>query len=346
MQTIKTALLSYGMSGKVFHAPFVHLHQGFTLTGAWERSKKLIQQDYPYAKSYASLDELLADDIDLVIVNTPNYTHYEYTKKALLAGKHVIVEKPLTVTVTEGEELKQLAIQQQKLLCPYQNRRYNSDYLTVKKIIQEGWLGEIAEAEFRFDRFSTVLSPKQHKEIPGPGTGVLYDLGSHLIDQALQLFGKPTAVFADIAITRSISQVDDYFEVLLFYPSTRVRLKSGYLVREPLPGYIVFGDKGTFLKSKADVQEADLIAGKKPDAAGWGIEPENEQGLIHTEKDGKIIREKVPTEKGDYMAYFEGVYQSIINGKPLPVTADESIDVIRIIEAAYKSRAERRIIEL
>ncbi|WP_075051700.1 MULTISPECIES: Gfo/Idh/MocA family oxidoreductase [Hydrotalea] len=334
---IKTALLSFGMSGKVFHAPFIDAHPGYILVGAWERTKKQIQQIYPYAKSYNTLEELLADDIDLVIVNTPNDTHYEYTRQALLAGKNVVLEKPITVTTEEANALKSLALQQSKIICPYQNRRYNSDYLTTKRIIDSGVLGTIVEAEFRFDRYAPHLSSKAHKETGKPGTGVLYDLGSHLIDQALQLFGKPEALFADIAVTRPGSVIDDYFELLLYYKHCRVRLKSGYFVREPLPGYIVFGTAGSFLKSKADVQENHLIEGKKPTTPNWGIEPEAEQGLLHTAIDGKIIRENVPTEKGDYMGYFEALYQALVNQQPLPVTIDESTAVIAIIEKAFES---------
>lgn len=346
MQKIKTALLAYGMSGKVFHAPFINTHPGFILTGAWERSKKNIQQDFLNTKSYNSLEELLADDIDLVIINTPNNTHFEYAKKTLLAGKNIIVEKPLTVTVSEGIQLKEIAKEQGKILCPYQNRRYNSDFRTVKKIIEEGWLGDIVEMELRFDRYTPLFSKKQHKETGNLGTGILYDLGSHLIDQSLQLFGKPNSLFADIAVTRTGSLIDDYFEILLFYTNFRVRLISGFFIREPLPAYIVFGKKGTFLKTKADVQEADLIAGIKPSSANWGIEPESEQGLLHTEKDGIIIRKKVATEKGNYMDYFEALYQSIIYGKPLPVTADESIEVINIIEKSFESNRLKSVVML
>ena len=346
MQKIKTALVSYGMSGKVFHAPFIHAHPGFELTGAWERTHKNIQADYPYAKSYASLEELLADDIDLVIVNSPNITHFDYAKKALMAGKHIVVEKPLTVRVSEGEELKRIAEQQGKLLCPYQNRRWNSDYKTVKRILDSGCLGEIVEAEIRYDRYTPAFSYKKHKETGETGTGIVYDLGSHLIDQALQLFGKPDSLFADIAITREGSLTDDYVELLLFYKDLRVRLKSGFFIREPLPGYILYGKKGAFLKNRADVQEDDLIKGIKPTVANWGVEPESQQGLLHTEIDGKIIREQVPTETGDYMGYFEALYQSIVNGKPLAVKAEESIAVVNIIEKAFESHRLKKVIEL
>ncbi|MDE3124234.1 MAG: Gfo/Idh/MocA family oxidoreductase [Bacteroidota bacterium] len=334
---IRTALLSFGMSGKVFHAPFIEAHPGYELVGAWERSKQQIQQIYPHTKSYATLAELLADSIDLVIVNTPNETHYTYAREALLAGKHVVLEKPITVTTAEALALKDLALQQQKIVCPYQNRRYNSDYLTTKRVIESGVLGQIVEMELRFDRYAPHLSSKAHKETGKPGTGVLYDLGSHLIDQALQLFGQPEALFADIAVTRPGSVIDDYFELLLYYPHHRVRLKSGYFVREPLPGYIVFGMAGSFLKSKADVQENHLIEGLKPNTPEWGIEPVSEQGLLHTVIDGQVIRERVPTEKGNYMGYFDALYEALVHQQPLPVTIEESTAVIQLIEKAFES---------
>ncbi len=248
MKPINTAILSFGMSGQVFHAPFIQVHQGFRFHSVWERSKNLAQEKYPGVKTCRTLEEVLADEaVELVIVNTPNYTHYEYCRKALEAGKHVVVEKPFVVTVAEGEELLQLAKQRGKTLSVYHNRRFDSDFLIVRKVLEEGLLGDVVEAEFHFDRFKEEISPKVHKETPGPGTGALYDLGSHLIDQALQLFGKPDQVFADIRIVRPVSQVDDYFEVLLYYPKLRVRLHCSYLVREPLPAYQLHGIKGSFI---------------------------------------------------------------------------------------------------
>ncbi|RYF88727.1 MAG: oxidoreductase, partial [Chitinophagaceae bacterium] len=197
MQPIQTALCAFGMSGWVFHAPFISAHEGFALHAVLERSKKLAAEKYPEVKSYQSLDAMLADEsIELVVVNTPNKTHYEFTKQALLAGKHVVCEKPFTVTTAEATELIELAAKQQKLLSVFQNRRYDSDYKTIHSVLQQNALGNIAEAEFHFDRFKEELSPKLHKEQPGQGTGALYDLGSHLIDQALHLFGMPKAVFA------------------------------------------------------------------------------------------------------------------------------------------------------
>jgi len=216
MQPINTAICSFGMSGWVFHAPFISTHPGFNFYAVWERSKNLAQEKYPEVKVYRTLEELLADDkVELVVVNTPNTTHYDFAKQALLADKHVICEKPFTATVAEAEELIEIAAKQHKQLSVFQNRRYDSDYRTIKKVLDEKLLGDIVEAEFHFDRYKEELSPKQHKETPIPGTGCLYDLGSHLIDQALQLFGMPQAVFADIAVMRTVSKVEDYFELLL-----------------------------------------------------------------------------------------------------------------------------------
>ena len=348
MQPIKTALCSFGMSGWVFHAPFIHLHQGFELYGVFERTKNLAEEKYPGIKIFRSLEEMLADNaIELVVVNTPNYTHFEYAKLALLAGKHVVVEKPFTNTVAEAEELIALAKKQNKKISVYQNRRWDSDFKTVQQVVQQKLLGEIVEAEIHFDRFSKILSSKQHKEIPGPGAGILYDLGPHLIDQALQLFGMPDSVFADATNLRPISQVDDYVELILFYKNLRVRLKAGYLVREALPAYIFHGTKGSFIKPRADVQESDLQKGINPAAPDWGTEPEEGKGLLHTDKDGQnVTREYISSQTGNYMEYYNGLYNALRNDKPLPVTAEEGLKVIRIIEAAFASVKEKRIVEL
>jgi predicted dehydrogenase len=347
MQKIKTALLSYGMSGKVFHAPFVTLHPGFELLGSWERSKKLIQEDYPEVKSYPTLESVLEDkSIEFVIVNTPTSTHFEYTKKVLLAGKHALVEKAFTTTVAEAEELNALAKEKGLKLIVFQNRRWDSDFKTVQKVVSEGSLGEIVEAEFHFDRYNPILSPKLHKETVNSGAGTLKDLGPHIIDQALCLFGMPKAVFADIRITREHSVVDDYFDILLYYPDFRARLKAGFFVREPNPSYVVHGKIGSFLKSRGDVQEDELKLGKKPNLTDWGTEKEGNEGLVHTEIDGKIIREKVPTFQGNYYDFFDGVYQSIANDLPEPITAEDGVNVMRIIEAAFQSNAQKKAINL
>ncbi|KLT70710.1 Gfo/Idh/MocA family oxidoreductase [Flavobacterium sp. ABG] len=346
MEKIKTALLSYGMSGKVFHAPFLAIHPGFELLGSWERSKKVIHEDYPSVKSYASIEELLAADVDLVIVNTPVGTHFEYAKKVLLAGKHAVVEKAFTTTVAEAEELAGIAREKGLKLAVFQNRRWDSDFKTVQKIINEGVLGELVEAEFHFDRYNPLLSAKAHKETANDGAGILKDLGPHLIDQAVALFGSPKSVFADIRTTREGSVVDDWIDLLLIYADLRVRLKAGFFVKEANPAYTIHGKKGSFLKPRGDVQEDDLKAGKKPNLELWGTESESLQGLLHTEIDGKEIREKIPTLKGNYFSFFDGVYDAISNHKTEPVTAQDGVKVMQIIEAAIASNTQQKVINL
>lgn len=335
------------MSGWVFHAPFLHALPGFELYAVWERTKELARAKYPSIKTFRSYDELLADPaLELVVVNTPNHTHFEYAEKALAAGKHVIVEKPFTVTVDQAAKLIDLAARLNLKLSVYQNRRYDSDYKTIARVMKEGLLGKIVEAEFHFDRYKLELSPKQHKETGDRGTGSLYDLGSHLIDQALQLFGMPDSIFADILAMRPGSKVDDYFELLLYYPSHRVRIKSSYQVREPLPGYVLHGSKGSFIKPKTDVQETMLQSGAVPGGPEWGKEPDSERGLLHAEKDGKIIREYLPSLQGNYGQYYEGIYMAIRNNADVPVSATDGLKVIRMIEAAFKSNSERRVIDI
>lgn len=347
MKKIKTALLSYGMSGKIFHAPFLELHPAFELLGSWERSAKNIQSDYPNTQSYPSFESILEDkNIDLVVVNTPIDSHFEYTKKVLLAGKHALVEKAFTATLAEAQELNALAKEKGLKLFVFQNRRWDSDFKTVKIVLDQKLLGEIVEAEIHFDRYNPELSPKKHKETANSGSGILRDLGPHIIDQALTLFGVPEAVFADIRYTRTNTIVEDYIDILLFYPEIRVRLKAGFFVREPLPSYIFHGKKGSFLKSRGDIQEDELKLGKKPNLEDWGTEQEGNEGLLHTEMDGKIVREKIPSLQGNYYEYFDGVYQSLVNDSPEPVSAQDGINVMQIIEAATKSSQEKIIVNL
>ncbi|HEY5463944.1 MAG TPA: Gfo/Idh/MocA family oxidoreductase [Hanamia sp.] len=347
MKPINTALCSFGMSGRVFHAPFINVNPGFNFYAVMERSKNLAEEKYPNVNTYRTLENMLADDlVELVIVNTPNSTHFDFAKKALEAGKDVIVEKPFTIKVEEGNELIALAKKQNKKLSVYQNRRYDSDYKTIKKVVESKCLGELVEVEMHFDRFKEELSTKSHKEIPGPGTGSLYDLGSHLIDQALQLFGMPQKIFADILAMRPGSKVDDYFELLFYYEKKRVRIKSSYIVREALPGYVFHGLKGSFIKPKTNVQEEMLQAGKVPGNKDWGTEPESERGLLHTEINGKEVREYIPSEQGNYGEYYDGIYEAIRNGKPLQVTAEEGVNVIKIIEAAYRSNESKKVVDL
>lgn len=347
MQSINTALCSFGMSGTIFHAPFIELHPEFNLYGVWERTKHNARSKYPKIRTFRSLEEMLADDtIELVVVNTPSVTHYEFTKQVIDSGKNVIVEKPFTATTVQANELIDLAKEKNVMLSVYHNRRYDSDFRTVKKILDEGWIGKIIEAEMHYDRYEPNLSYKVHKETSTEGVGSLYDLGSHLIDQALVFFGMPKAVFADLATNRPNSKVVDYFDLKLFYDTHRVILKSSYFVREALPGNILHGTKGSFIKSKSDVQEKALQAGKIPGTSDWGVEPESAKGLLHTMKNGKISRELIPSLPGNYMEYYDGIYEALRNGKPVPVTGTDGMNVIKVIEAAMESNNTRKVIAL
>ncbi|RYY40133.1 MAG: oxidoreductase [Chitinophagaceae bacterium] len=340
MNPIRTALLSFGLSGKAFHAPFLDALPGFELAGVWERSSKKAAQLYPQIQSYDSLESLLSDrSIELVVVNTPNSTHYAYTTAALLAGKHVIVEKPFVPTVAEGEELLALAAEKGLQLSVYQNRRWDSDFLTVKRVLQQASLGTIVEAAFHFDRYNPALSSKEHKETAAPGVGIHYDLGSHIIDSALYLFGMPQSVFADLRKLRAGTAIYDDMELLLFYAGLRVRVHSSYFVREPLPAFQLYGTNGSFAKARADVQEGDLLQGRSLADAGWGTEPAGAEGLLHISEQGSSDRSLVPSERGNYAAYFEGVYQALRYGAPMPVTGEEGLNVIRVLEAAERSAA-------
>ncbi len=344
---IQTALCSFGMSGHLFHAPFIDVNPNFNLYAVLERSKTIAEGKYPNIKTFRSLEDLLNDNrIELVIVNTPNATHFEITKKCITAGKHVVVEKPFTVTTAEAEELSALAEKHKVKLSVYHNRRWDSDFKTVKKILEDGRLGDLVEAEFHYDRYETQLSYKNHKETPTEGVGSLYDLGSHIIDQALQLFGMPKSVFASLNHFRDQSKVTDYFDVKLFYHSHYVILKSSYFVREALPAYTLHGTNGSFIKSKSDIQEVELQKELKPNSKNWGIEPETERGLLHFMKDGHAYKELIASEKGDYMFFYNGVYDAIRCDKEVPVSAKEATNVIKIIEAAGQSHKEKRIVDL
>lgn len=346
MKKIKTVLLSYGMSGKVFHAPFLTLHEGFELTGAWERTKDLIRQDYPNVKRYETLEELLADDVELVVVNTPVDTHFEYTKQVLQAGKHALVEKAFTTTAAEAEELDALAKVKGLKLTVYQNRRWDSDLKTVKQVLESGDLGDIVEAEIRFDRYNPNLSPKAWKESANAGAGVLKDLGPHIIDQAIYLFGYPKSVFADIRTLREGSVVDDNIDILLYYPDKRVRLHAGFFNKEMVPSYILQGRNGSFMKHRGDVQEDTLKTGAKPNLTDWGTEPEALSGILNIVKDGETVKKTMPTLQGNYYGLFDGVYKAITENATEPVTAQDGTRVMKIIDAALLSSSTGQVIQL
>ncbi|MEP6682224.1 MAG: Gfo/Idh/MocA family oxidoreductase, partial [Parafilimonas sp.] len=283
--------------------------------------------------------------IDLVVIATPNDSHHSLAKQALLAGKNVVVDKPFTITTADADDLIKIAKQQNKILSVHHNRRYDSDFKTVKKVLDENLLGKLVEFESHYDRFRNFLKPNAWREKDEPGSGILYDLGSHLIDQPLVLFGFPQAITADIRVQREGTKATDNFELILHYPNLKVTLKAGMLVSQPLPRYILLGDKGSFIKYGLDVQEVALKAGLTPyTKSDWGIEHESVWGNLVTEINGVHFSGKVQSEVGDYRGYYENVYNAIVDNTPLDVTAEHARNIIRVIELAMQSNDERRTV--
>lgn len=346
-EPIQVGLASFGMSGMVFHGPSLKANPHFHIRKILERSKNLSAKNYPDATIVRSFDEILADpEISLVIVNTPDFLHYDMCKEALLAGKHVVVEKPFTQTVEQANELIALAQERKLVLTVYQNRRLDGDFLTVKKLLDEKQLGRLVEFESHFDRYRNYIQPDTWKEAGIDRVGVLYNLGSHMVDQVISLFGMPESVTAHLAALRTNGVVPDYYDIRLQYAGFAALLKSSYLVREPGPRYSVHGTLGSFQKWGIDPQEAKLKEGKLPLGADWGKEAEESWGFLHTERDGQEIREKVETEAGNYAAFYENIYDVLANGAKLLVKAEESRDCLVVLEACLKSHEEKRTVQL
>ena len=348
MKPVQTGLASYGMSGSVFHAPFLDMHPMFEMRTIVERTKNKARERYPYVRIARSYDELLADaEIQLVVVNTPDVTHYEFARRALLAGKHVIVEKPFVFEVNEGKDLIALAKERGLLLAVYQNRRWDGDFLTVQQIIRSGALGRVVEFQSAYQRYRNYIQEGTWKEKAAGERriGLTYNLGSHMADQAVRLFGLPEAVFADIGRLRENSEVDDYYHIQLLYPDVKVSLRAGYLMREETPRYCIHGTRGSFVKYGLDPQEEMLKAGVLPNIPGWGTEKEQDWGILNTEtEDGLHFRGKVETLRGNYACFYDDIYEALRKSGPAATDASGVLPVIRLIEAAFQSAGERRLV--
>jgi predicted dehydrogenase len=335
------------MSGKLFHAPFIQNHPGYELTAIVERHNEESRQRYPKSKLYRSVEELIADEsIQLVIINTPTHLHFENAIAALQAGKNIVVEKPFSVSVKRAEEITRLAKSKNLFISIYQNRRYDGDYHAVKEVIDKKLLGELREVEIHYDRYRPAGTGKAHKEGDLPGAGIIYDLSPHLVDQALQLFGWPMAIYGDVWKMRDDVIANDYFEMLLYYPKMRVRLKATCVAREAIPAYILHGMKGSFIQQRSDLQEIQLNAGATPSLQSWCPPPDHPDGLLHTEVNGEVIRKELTSIPGNYMYYYDDVYKALTGQAPNPVSAEDGIKTIKIIEAALRSSAEGRSINL
>lgn len=335
-KAIVTGLLAFGMSGKVFHAPFIDAHAGFKFHAVLERNQKTAAGEYPGIKSYDNFEELISDTaIELVIVNTPNFTHADYTRRCLLAGKHVLVEKPFTATSAEAKELFDLARSVGKKIFIYHNRRWDSDCTSIQKVVESGKLGQINEVHYRYDRYRKAIGPKVFKEEPHPASGLLYDLGPHLLDQAISLFGKPDSFYKVLGKHRPDTKVDDYFMIHLAYPNDlNVFLTSSLLVADAQKAFVLHGSAGSFVKGRSDVQEEQLLKGMKLTNPVYGIEPAESKGrLTIMDEQGTPGVAFVDSEKGNYIGLFEAVYQSIINDVPYPITEEQIITQLEILEA-------------
>lgn len=347
---IGVGLIGFGMAGQVFHAPVIGCVEGLKLKAIQTSNKENIEiarRKYPDAEIVGETAALLKrEDIELIIVATPNYTHFEVAKSVLEAGFHVVIDKPFTPRFSEAEELIKLAAAGGRLLTVHQNRRWDSDFRTVQKVIGSGLLGRLVEAEIHYDRFRNTLRENTWKEDGRYGTGIVFDLGSHLIDQAQTLFGLPYAVTADIRAQRAASRIADNFELILHYPGLKVTLKGGMLVKEPLPHYILLGEDGSFVKYGMDVQEEELKIGATPaDTLNWGVEPPNLWGRINTEFNGVHVTGEVESEAGNYSLFYENVRDALLGTAELEVTAAQAANTIKIIELAIKSNDEKRTVD-
>jgi len=268
------------------------------------------------------------------------------SKKALLAGKHVVIEKPFTITSAEAAELIEIASRNQKILTVYHNRRWDGDFLTVKKIIENKMLGELVEYESHFDRFRNFIKPGSWKEENLPGNGLLYDIGSHLIDQAVLLFDTPISIFADLRVQRLGGKIIDSFELILDYKNLKVTLKSNFLSKTPLPRFILHGTEGSFIKEGLDTQEDELKKRGYKNSSEWGKEPVELWGRMDTKVNGLNFKGKIETIPGSYQSFYDDLYESIMNGKELSVKPEDAMNTIRIIELAMESKKRKCTIDL
>ncbi|MFT0801347.1 oxidoreductase [Bacillus swezeyi] len=344
MDRIRIGLLGYGLSGSVFHAPLLSVLNEFEMRKVMTSKKEQVTQELPGAEAVSSIEEIAGDPaIDLVIVTTPSGLHFEMAKECLLAGKHVVLEKPMTATAEEAEELIAAAKEKGVLLSVYHNRRWDNDFLTIKQLIKEGRLGEVNTFHASYDRFRPNVR-QRWREQKGSGSGALYDLGSHLIDQALHLFDMPNGVTAQVTAQREHAETDDYFHVVLHYDKLQVILHSGSIVPENGPRYQVHGSKGSFIKYGIDGQEEALRAGKKPSGDAWGRDTAEYYGKLTVIDGDDVKKETVETLPGSYLTYYKEMASSILEGGKLPVTAEEGLSVIRIIEAAQKSSETKKTV--
>jgi predicted dehydrogenase len=340
---IRVGLVGFGMAGRVFHAPLLSSVDGLELAAVMERSTNKAAERYPGLTVYRSLEALLADkSLGLFVVATPNGTHFEIAKEILSAGRNVVVDKPMTLTSAEAAEMIGLARKHKALLAPFQSRRWDSDFLTVQKLLHEGTLGRLVAFESRFDRWRPArLKERLWKEDVDSG-GILQDLGPHLVDQALVLFGKPEAVSAEVLRERDGAGPNDSFTIRLRYAGLIVTLASNLLSLKAGPRYRLRGTRGGYVKKGVDLQEAALNRITRIADVAWGQEPSSAWGLSYVDIDGGSVSRPVPAVTGDYRLYYAGIRDALLGKAPAPVTGLDGWRVARLLEWAVESSEKRR----
>ena len=341
---IRVGLIGFGMAGRVFHAPLISSVEGLEFAAVVERSSGKAAERYPGIRVYRALEEILADSsLDLFVVATPNGTHYSLAREILNAGRNLVADKPMTITSAEAAELIALAKNRKLLLAPFHNRRYDSDFLTVHKLLDEAALGRLVSFESRFDRWRPApLTERFWKEKADAGGGLLLDLGPHLVDQALVLFGKPEAVSADVRREKSGLGVNDSFDIRLRYPGMIVSLGANSLSLPAAPRFHLRGTQGGYLKSGVDPQEAALNKLTRIDDPNWGKEPTSNWGVLHVGIDGGSVSRPVPAIPGDYRTFYAGIRDALLGKAPPPVTGLDAWRVARLLEWATESSDRRR----
>jgi predicted dehydrogenase len=335
---VRVGLLGYGLAGRVFHFPLLSHVGGLCVTHVL--SSKAKSAELPGVRIASDANQIFSDpQVDLVVIATPNQTHFDLAQRALRAGKHVVVDKPFTTTVAEAGELIAFAKQSRKLLSVFHNRRWDADFLTLKSLLRENRLGEVVHFESHFDRYRPEVQPRW-RELPGSGSGVWFDLGPHLADQALQLFGPPEAICGDLVAQRKGAKTDDYFHVVMRYGTRRVILRAGSLVAAETPRFTVDGTQGSYTKFGLDSQEDALKRGETPGSPGWGEDPRD--GELVTPESSGAHTSRVRTLAGNYLKYYEGVRDAILKSAPNPVPPEEALQVMAVLEAAMESSRSRK----
>ncbi|HTV58389.1 MAG TPA: oxidoreductase [Verrucomicrobiae bacterium] len=340
LDLLNVALVGYGFAGKTFHAPVISAVPGMRLTHVVSSDAAKVRRDWPHAAVVSSIDDVCSNpSIALVVIATPNTSHFEIAQKSLAAGKHVVVDKPFTLTVADASNLLAQAAAAKLVLSVFQSRRWDGDFFTLRRLLDHGPLGEITHFESHYDRYRPDVK-QRWRETPGPGSGIWFDLGPHLIDQVLQLFGLPEAIFADLASQRSGGVTVDYFHVLMRYGALRVILHGESFVSADLPRFIVHGTRGSFVKFGLDSQEEALKRGEKPGGPGWGSD--SRPGTLYTWKDGALQSAEVPAASGNYVGFYEAVRDAILGRAPNPVSPQDALGVMTVLETGVRSSDERR----